>query len=273
MGLDRRSARLARQESSARTIAIVEAALARLAHERTAAREGVARAMARRDELLLVDGADADLARLDAAADGHRLVLERCDAAEPLLLDELAGLADRGATQQLAHIAIGIRRASDRLRQCVARRRRERWPLINLDDEARRAGFEAETQASLHPADANGLARGARSIRNRDRTRARDGQARRRPLRSRRAEAGRRGAEAGSEAQARAGGGRAEAAAAETAVRSAARRGRQREDRRRQSRGYRLRDALSARWRESRASRRRRPRDRRSGHAEFEGAL
>jgi hypothetical protein len=66
--------------------------LSRLANERTAAREAVSIAMRQRDELLLVDETDEKIADLDAIGDRHRLTLERCEKAEPLLLAELESL-------------------------------------------------------------------------------------------------------------------------------------------------------------------------------------
>src|SRR5271168_3684844 len=81
-------------ESTPRGIGEVEAALARLREERSAAREAVAAAMRTREELLVVDESVSDkkIATLDAAADRNRLTLERCEKLEPILLEELASL-------------------------------------------------------------------------------------------------------------------------------------------------------------------------------------
>ena len=80
--------------AGARTVAEAEAALARLAKERTATSVAIVRAVAERDELLLVDGSEAAMAALETAADSHRLMLERLDRLEPVLLARLQELRD-----------------------------------------------------------------------------------------------------------------------------------------------------------------------------------
>lgn len=132
-----------------RTIAMVEAALGRLADERTAAREGVARAMRDRDALLLIDETDKKITELDAVADRHRLTLERCDKAEPLLLRELEQL--RSEAKQARWRA--LRERYDAAAQDYARSLRiaveKMTVLMNLSDEAGREGFGSETRAAF----------------------------------------------------------------------------------------------------------------------------
>lgn len=134
-----------------RTIAAVEAALGRLADERTAAREAVARAMRDRDDLLLVDETDRKITELDASADRYRLTLERCDKAEPLLLAELQELKTAAKRAEWAKLrerydAAAIEHASA-MRAAVA----TAAVMLDLNTEARSAGFEHETAAAFIP--------------------------------------------------------------------------------------------------------------------------
>lgn len=138
-------------KKSARTIESVEVALSRLTAERAAARESIARAMADRDALLLVDGSDAKISEADAIADRFRLVLERCDAIEPKLLAELTALRTeakqaRWRTLRSRYDAAAIEHASA-MRSAVE----TAAVMLNINDEARSAGFEHETQASFIP--------------------------------------------------------------------------------------------------------------------------
>jgi hypothetical protein len=83
-----------------RAIKDIEAALRRLADERSNARAAVAAALAQRDALLLVDGSDEKIVTLDALNDQHRLMLERCERAEGIPIAELEGA--RGANKRTA---------------------------------------------------------------------------------------------------------------------------------------------------------------------------
>ena len=85
-------------KKAARTIAEIEAALARLVSERNIAQAAIASSLHERDLLLLEDESDARISKLDAAADRHRLTTERCDKLEPILLQELS--AATGAARQ-----------------------------------------------------------------------------------------------------------------------------------------------------------------------------
>jgi hypothetical protein len=134
-----------------RTIADVEAALSRLASERTAAREAVTKAMRKRDELLLVDDTDRKIAELDAAADKARLTLERCEKAEPLLLAELAALRTEAKQARWRDLRAKYETASrdytNVLREAVAKQ----GVMLSLNDEARSEGFETEVIATFTP--------------------------------------------------------------------------------------------------------------------------
>jgi phosphoglycolate phosphatase-like HAD superfamily hydrolase len=84
------------KKAASRTIADVEGAIERLTAERATARAAVSSAIAERDGLLL-HGTDEEIESLDRAADRHRLVLDRLEALEPVLLQELA--TARGAAK------------------------------------------------------------------------------------------------------------------------------------------------------------------------------
>jgi hypothetical protein len=71
-----------------------ERQLARLHQQRDAAAEAVRGAVRRRAALLLEDGSDPDIAAADAEADAQRLMIERLDAAEPVLHRRLGELRD-----------------------------------------------------------------------------------------------------------------------------------------------------------------------------------
>ena len=91
-------------KKGARTIAEIEAALARLVSERNIAKEAIASALAERNSLLLEDKSDARIGKLDTSTDKARLTVERCDKLEPILLRELAtvkGAAKAAKWQEL----------------------------------------------------------------------------------------------------------------------------------------------------------------------------
>ena len=135
----------------ARTIADVEAALARLADERAKARQAVADAMRDRDALLLIDETDKKIAELDAQADRRRLTLERCDKAEPLLLRELEELrseAKRARWRELRkRYDVAALAHAGAMRAAVE----TALVMLNMNDEARSAGFEHEVMAAFIP--------------------------------------------------------------------------------------------------------------------------
>jgi len=143
--------RAAGAKPAPRALADVEAALARLGNERNAARAAVADAMRERDELLLVDETDARIADLDALADRHRLTLERCDKAEPLLLAELEDL--RSAAKQACWQDLRARYDAAALEYANAMRGaiQRQAQMLNLNDEARRQGFEREVMSTFIP--------------------------------------------------------------------------------------------------------------------------
>jgi hypothetical protein len=133
-----------------RTIPDVEESLSRVAAERETARAAVSAAMKRRDELLL-SGTDQEILALDAEADRHRLVLERLDRMEPVLLTQMTSLRT-GAKAALWAELRGRYDASatsyrDALRVAVERKAE----LQNQHDEIRRRGFEHESRSLVTP--------------------------------------------------------------------------------------------------------------------------
>jgi hypothetical protein len=134
-----------------RPIADVEKDLQRLGGARADAREAVARAMRERDRLLLVNGSDKQIAELDLAADKARLVLERCERAEPLLLAELQGLRTEARQARWSELRLKYdaeaRAYAGALRMAVEKQAE----MIALGDTARREGFETESNATFTP--------------------------------------------------------------------------------------------------------------------------
>lgn len=134
-----------------RSIAEVEKALQRLAAKRTDAREAVAKAMREREALLLVDDLDKKIAELDAAADRHRLVIERMERAEPLLIAELQSLRTEARQARWSDLRTRYQTAARdygaALRAAIVRQDR----MLALNDEARASGFEQETIACFTP--------------------------------------------------------------------------------------------------------------------------
>jgi hypothetical protein len=80
-------------------------ALAQLDAQRAETRRAVDAAMRRRGALLLNGGSDGEIAKLDRELDRLRLDLERCDLAEPILLDAVADARAMDHRQGLAEIA------------------------------------------------------------------------------------------------------------------------------------------------------------------------
>jgi len=97
------------------TVADVTNALSRLAAEREQARRAIDDALAKRRELLLVDGSDQEIAKLDDAVDAGHLTLERLDLAEPRLHARLRELQDEARRARLAELEANYHRASDTL--------------------------------------------------------------------------------------------------------------------------------------------------------------
>ena len=139
------------KKGASRTISDVETALARLADERAKAREAVARAMRQRDELLLVDETDARIAALDATADRRRLTLERCDAAEPLLLRELQQLRTEAKRAGWGALRTRYDEASVAYAAALRTAVERQAAMLNVNAEARRLGFEREVMAAFVP--------------------------------------------------------------------------------------------------------------------------
>lgn len=139
------------RKDAPRTIAAVEDALTRLSSERAAAREAVAAAMRERDDLLLVDETDARIAELDALADRYRLTLERCDKAEPLLLGELEDLRSAANQARWRDLRAKYDTAGAEYAGALRTAIEKMTTMLNLNDEARRQGFEREVMAAFIP--------------------------------------------------------------------------------------------------------------------------
>jgi hypothetical protein len=137
------------RKSASRTIADVELALARLQNERSAAQRAISAAIHERDELLLIDDSDKAIAKIDADTDRHRLTVERCDKAEPLLLAELQQL--RSAAKQARWRELRTKYDVAALDYAKALRvlLEKMGVMMNANDEARREGFEREVQATF----------------------------------------------------------------------------------------------------------------------------
>lgn len=83
----------------------IEQKLKALGFERGDAREKIAKLLARRQELLLVDGTDREIAKLDAELDSLRLAIERLDAIEPKLHERLVELRETERRERWKTIA------------------------------------------------------------------------------------------------------------------------------------------------------------------------
>ena len=147
LGISRSSS----EASKPRGIGEVEAALARLREERSTAKEGIADAMRTRDALLVVDETDKKIAALDAAADRHRLTLERCEKLEPILLEELASLRNEAKRKRWLEISVRYD-VEARAFAGAFRATLERWQsLIAIRGEAQNSGFASEAGALIVP--------------------------------------------------------------------------------------------------------------------------
>jgi hypothetical protein len=132
------------KKAGPRSIAEVEAALGRLGAERAAARQAIGVAMSERDALLLVDESDKKIAELDQVADKHRLVVERCDAVEPKLLDELAGARTRRRQAEWAQIRALFYPQARRYVAAMRQAHIEFDAVIAIRGKGAVAGFQAE---------------------------------------------------------------------------------------------------------------------------------
>jgi hypothetical protein len=75
-----------------RTVADAEQALGRLADERASANRAIIAAADERRRMLLANASDDAIVEFDKRVDALRLVIDRCDVAEPRLVAELEGL-------------------------------------------------------------------------------------------------------------------------------------------------------------------------------------
>ena len=96
-------------------------------------------------------GADDRIAELDAEADRLRLVVERCDAAEPILVAELAGARDRRRREQWRGLRdILFARSRNYLTQMHSAKAAFD-AMVDARSEAIDAGFGAEVAAMFPP--------------------------------------------------------------------------------------------------------------------------
>jgi len=135
----------------AAAVRAAEAALARLADERTAAVAALASASARRRELLLADGTDESISALEADNDRHHRVLERLELIEGELLAALqqARVGARRAAWQAIHNEWNASVPEF----CAAMREATRQfnRLLALRTRANNEGFASEAAATLEP--------------------------------------------------------------------------------------------------------------------------
>ncbi len=134
-----------------RSIVEIERALSRLGSKRAEAREAVTALMARREQLLLEDDSDAKIAKCDSDADKHRLTIERCKLAQPLLVAELEAARSEARRKRWRDLRsqydIAARAYAGTLR-AAAEKQAE---MIALGDTARREGYEQEAVATFTP--------------------------------------------------------------------------------------------------------------------------
>lgn len=140
-----------RERGAPRTVADVGLTLGRLADERRAASAQILALLERRRALLLDAETDAEITAVDAEADALRISVERLDAGEAALLDELRGLRDqarRDAWRALAErYDTSARNFAHSYRDTLLK-----WQgLIALRDEAQRGGFAAEANSLIVP--------------------------------------------------------------------------------------------------------------------------
>jgi hypothetical protein len=131
-------------KKAVRSLADVESDLTRLDQERAAAREAVATCLRRRDELLL-SGSDSDIANVDADLDAKRLVIERLDAIEPRLLEQLAARRTAAKAAKWNDIRGRYETASVAYRDALRRAVELQAAVRNIHDESRRLGFEHQS--------------------------------------------------------------------------------------------------------------------------------
>jgi hypothetical protein len=132
-----------------RTIGEVEGALARLRADREGLRAELAEAQVKRDEMLLEDGTDEQIAALDLKADRARLKLERIARAEPLLVDELT--ARRGEAKAALWRELNGRYLDLAAAYVAALRGalEARGPMLAAWEDMAKAGFAAEAQTAI----------------------------------------------------------------------------------------------------------------------------
>jgi len=128
-------------------VADTEAAVAKLVSKKETARTVITALMRRRQASLLEDGTDKKIAEIDAEADRHRLVIERLEALEPRLINELQNLRSQARQARWRDLhtrwTLAARDYADAVRAAVKRR----GVMVALSDEARAQGFEQEANS------------------------------------------------------------------------------------------------------------------------------
>lgn len=131
-------------------------ALARITQERAEAERVITDSAERRRELLLVDGSDKDIAKLDADADAARLTIERLDAIEPGIHARLREFLDAARRALLAELrGIYLERISS-LDAAMAAALDEFDEYLEIVRQLDSAGFSAEARAFVVAPPTNG---------------------------------------------------------------------------------------------------------------------
>lgn len=133
------------------TLVGAETALARLAAERAGAIAAIDAAHTRRRDLLVEDGSDKQIAAIDREIGSHQLTLDRLDAIEGRLIEQLQALRSGHRREQWAKFykrhAVAAAEFVEKYRAAV----RALNALTATTDEARAAGFEHEAMAHFVP--------------------------------------------------------------------------------------------------------------------------
>jgi hypothetical protein len=129
---------------AAKTVATAEAALGRLADERKAASEEILSLLEKRQSLLLRDETDREITALDARCDELRVVTERLDAAQPILVGELQALRDQAKRERWTALVEKYDRAATEFAGKYRAVLEAYEALAQIRGEAQGGGFSAE---------------------------------------------------------------------------------------------------------------------------------
>ena len=128
----------------ATTVEELVAMIGRIAEERGQAEQTIATAHERRSALLLQEGSDREIKRIDSEVDSAHLLLERLDAATPALHERLALLRNDDAQGRWADITVRYLTALAAYAVKVAEVEQAGPKLVDLINEAQRGGFAVE---------------------------------------------------------------------------------------------------------------------------------